>query len=125
MKDLKVKVSVIKGGEVIYRQMFDSIENAEIWARNVSVPEWGLSERPELNEMGEPTGVILPAEYTIEIIDLEQDPEYLLQKCYENRRREYPPMEDYLDAVVKGDATQMQEYVDKCLAVKTKWPKPV
>ena len=31
---------------------------------------WGLPERPELNEMGEPTGVTLPAEYTIEIEDI-------------------------------------------------------
>lgn len=31
---------------------------------------WGLSERPELDEMGQPTGVILPAEYTIEIEDI-------------------------------------------------------
>jgi hypothetical protein len=31
---------------------------------------WGLAERPELDEMGQPTGVILPAEYTIEIEDI-------------------------------------------------------
>lgn len=30
----------------------------------------GFPERPELNEMGEPTGAILPAEYTIEIEDI-------------------------------------------------------
>jgi hypothetical protein len=30
----------------------------------------GLPERPELDEMGQPTGVILPAEYTIEIEDI-------------------------------------------------------
>lgn len=30
----------------------------------------GLPERPELDEMGEPTGVILPAEYTVEIEDI-------------------------------------------------------
>lgn len=31
---------------------------------------WGKPERPELDEMGEPTGVILPAEYTVEIEDI-------------------------------------------------------
>ena len=30
----------------------------------------GLPERPELDEMGQPTGVILPAEYTVEIEDI-------------------------------------------------------
>jgi hypothetical protein len=40
------------------------------------------------------------------------------------RSLEYPPMTDYLDAVVKGDQAQMQAYIDACLAVKEKYPKP-
>lgn len=40
------------------------------------------------------------------------------------RQKEYPPVTDYLDAVVKGDQEQMQAYIDACLAVKTKYPKP-
>lgn len=40
------------------------------------------------------------------------------------RAAEYPPATDYLDAMVKGDTTQMQQYVDACLAVKAKYPKP-
>lgn len=40
------------------------------------------------------------------------------------RAAEYPPMEDYLDAVVKGDQEQLQRYIDACLAVKAKYPKP-
>jgi hypothetical protein len=31
---------------------------------------WGLPERLELDEAGQPTGVILPAEYTVEIEDI-------------------------------------------------------
>lgn len=42
----------------------------------------------------------------------------------EFRRNEYPPMADYLDAVVKDDQDAIQEYVDKCNAVKAKYPKP-
>ena len=42
----------------------------------------------------------------------------------ELRRAAYPPATDYLDAIVKGDAAQVQSYVDACLAVKTKYPKP-
>jgi hypothetical protein len=39
------------------------------------------------------------------------------------RAAEYPPMADYLDAVVKGDTTGVQQYVAACLAVKAKYPK--
>lgn len=40
------------------------------------------------------------------------------------RAKEYPPVTDYLDAVVKGDLAQQQAYIDACLAVKAKYPKP-
>ena len=39
------------------------------------------------------------------------------------RAAEYPPMADYLDAVVKGDQAQIDAYVAACLAVKAKYPK--
>lgn len=39
------------------------------------------------------------------------------------RKAEYPPIEDYLDAIVKGDETQKQKYINDCLAVKEKYPK--
>lgn len=41
----------------------------------------------------------------------------------ELRRVAYPPATDYLDGIVKGDAAQVQAYVDACLAVKAKYPK--
>lgn len=40
------------------------------------------------------------------------------------RAAEYPPMADYLDGIVKGDQAQVQAYIDACLAVKAKYPKP-
>lgn len=36
----------------------------------------------------------------------------------------YPPMADYIDGIVKGDQAQVQAYIDACLAVKAKYPKP-
>ncbi|WBF78178.1 hypothetical protein MEP402_gp58 [Methylophilales phage MEP402] len=39
------------------------------------------------------------------------------------RAKEYPPMADYLDGIVKGDDAQVQKYIDDCLAVKAKYPK--
>ena len=40
------------------------------------------------------------------------------------RAKEYPDYRDYLDAIVKGDDAQKQKYIDDCLAIKAKYPKP-
>lgn len=40
------------------------------------------------------------------------------------RAAEYPPMADYIDGIVKGDQAQVQTYINACLAVKAKYPKP-
>jgi hypothetical protein len=47
-----------------------------------------------------------------------------IESYVEPRKKEYPPVTDYLDAVVKGDLEQQQAYIDACLAVKAKYPKP-
>ena len=53
-----------------------------------------------------------------------------LQKEWEDteyqrlRAKEYPDFKEYLDGLVKGDAEQMQTYINACLAVKAKYPKP-
>ena len=41
----------------------------------------------------------------------------------EKRKPEYPPMQDYLDGIVKGDQSQIDKYIADCLAVKEKYPK--
>jgi hypothetical protein len=50
--------------------------------------------------------------------------EYLAKVLFA-RANEYPPITDYLDGVVKGNQAQIQSYIDACLAVKAKYPKPV
>lgn len=40
------------------------------------------------------------------------------------RKNEYPNFLEYLDGIVKGDASQIQAYIDKCNEVKQKYPKP-
>lgn len=48
------------------------------------------------------------------------------EKSYaELRAAEYPPITDYIDGIVKGDTAQVQAYIDACLAVKAKYPKPL
>lgn len=54
-------------------------------------------------------------------------PQAIAKATEEMRRKraaEYPPMADYLDGIVKGDQAQVQAYIDACLAVKAKYPKP-
>ena len=41
----------------------------------------------------------------------------------ELRAAAYPPMSDYLDGIVKGDAAQIEAYKAACLAVKAQYPK--
>jgi hypothetical protein len=40
------------------------------------------------------------------------------------RAKEYPDFKEYLDGIVKSDEAQVQAYIDACLAVKAKYPKP-
>lgn len=42
----------------------------------------------------------------------------------ELRAAAYPSANDYLDGIAKGDAAQVQAYIDACLAVKARYPKP-
>jgi hypothetical protein len=50
--------------------------------------------------------------------------EFAKTQYQRQRAAEYPPMADYLDGIVKGNQAQVQTYVDACLAVKAKYPKP-
>jgi hypothetical protein len=61
--------------------------------------------------------------------DIEEKRQELIQEHnalnYQRRRKlEYPPITDYLDGVVKGNQEQIDAYIEKCLEVKSKYPKP-
>jgi hypothetical protein len=47
-----------------------------------------------------------------------------LARVLQLRKKEYPPMSEYLDGIVKGDVAQVEKYIADCLAVKAKYPKP-
>ena len=51
-------------------------------------------------------------------------PAPIAQTYADLRRKAYPPIEDYIDGVVKGDNAQIQQYINDCLAVKARYPKP-
>lgn len=68
---------------------------------------------------------ITPEEASLEIKrEEEQEAEFLKTSYIRNRQAEYPPITDYIDAVVKGDKEQMDKYIAECMAVKVKYPKP-
>jgi hypothetical protein len=66
-----------------------------------------------------------PTEAELDAETVRVQAEYASQNYQRLRAVEYPPMADYLDAVVKGDQEAIQEYIDVCLAVKAKYPKGV
>ena len=41
------------------------------------------------------------------------------------RKDAYPPVENYLDGIVKGNQSQIDEHIAKCLEVKARYPKMV
>jgi hypothetical protein len=73
---------------------------------------------------GETTESIVPMTAE-EITKAQQLQAYVDAHAYiAKRAAEYPPMVDYLDGIVKGNTAQVQAYIDACLAVKEKYPKP-
>jgi hypothetical protein len=69
--------------------------------------------------------ITIPTQQEIDIEIARLKTEYDAKDYQRLRSLEYPPVTEYLDAVVKGDQEQMQAYIDACLAVKEKYPKGV
>jgi hypothetical protein len=94
---------------------------------------WGLSPADELNIDGttitnlnwndnNPDSPPTPDEIRTKAAELAV--QYERDQYKKIREREYPPMSDYLDGVVKGDQAQIDAYIAACVAVKAKYPKP-
>lgn len=65
------------------------------------------------------------AQWEADMAEAAADMAERIKKHYQyDRAKEYPPISDYIDGVVKGDQAQVQAYIDACLAVKAKYPKP-
>jgi hypothetical protein len=94
----------------------------------VYTPEDVVDTRIDTPPIGDPVNMVqLRATYTVEIVDLDTDPTWLLEQCHKNRKAAYPSLGEFADAFVKlqaGDVTQMNTYVVACNAVKTQYPKP-
>ena len=53
-----------------------------------------------------------------------QEAEFEQNDYYRKRLYSYPDLGDFVDAWVKGDEQALDEYKQKCLEVKAKYPKP-
>lgn len=111
----KFKVTGKDNSLTVYVSEEDLSEKIKDWGH-------GLPERPELDEMGMPTGVILAAEYTVEIEDITA--EHALKQAIANRRKEYPSAEDFLNAYFDGGQAALDALQVQRLAIKAKYPKP-
>lgn len=58
------------------------------------------------------------------LIDSKQQSEFDSNDYYRKRLYSYPELGEFLDAWVKKDEQSLEEYRQKCLAVKAKYPKP-
>lgn len=71
-----------------------------------------------------PTGMVEVTIAEIEAVNVAKAQDAFNALPYNIKRAaEYPPVTDYLDAIVKGDVVAQQAYIDACLAVKAKYPK--
>jgi hypothetical protein len=93
-------------------QALQSLRPGAQWVLRGDDLEWLDTEQPQPTE----------AEITAEVARLQAA--YEAKEYQRKRAAEYPPITDYIDGVVKGDQAQMQAYIDACLAVKAKYPKP-
>ena len=84
---------------------------------------WGIEETYEsLNWLDENQTKPTEAELIAEAARMNQEAIDTAYKAL--RAKEYPPITDYLDGVVKGDQAQIDAYIAACQAVKAKYPKP-
>lgn len=59
-----------------------------------------------------------------EIVSDKEADDLIASEMYKDARKaEYPDFFEYIDGIVKNDQAQIQSYIDKCLAVKAKYPK--
>jgi hypothetical protein len=94
---------------------------------NVSVLsiKYGIKSILEDNILKDLQGNLIDLPLDIEEKRQELIDEYNASLYQRLRRSEYPPIEEYIDGVVKGDQDQIDEYIQKCIAIKAKYPKPI
>ena len=58
------------------------------------------------------------------LVKTKQETEFDNNDYYRKRLYSYPELGEFVDAWVKNDQVALEEYRQKCLAIKAKYPKP-
>lgn len=58
------------------------------------------------------------------LVKTKQETEFDKHDYYRKRLYSYPELGEFVDAWVKNDQVALEEYRQKCLAIKAKYPKP-
>jgi hypothetical protein len=138
MKKILVKVKVI---DIPYSPSVEAIPATETEPEVPAIPEQlevshyeiiDQTQGPEEELQVWLQGNLSAGKYSpgaiAEYYDLEQDYDYLLSKCHNNRLAEYPSLGDQADASYKarqGDNSQLLAIDTLINAVKEKYPKPI
>lgn len=123
-KELREVISLRKGDEII--DFF-----LESYLQGLEFEKWKVDKDLEATEeiaigQGEDGNDIVETKLVnvYESIDVsELAKQWKLDNYQILREPLYPKQSEYLDAMVKGDELAIQLYKDKCLAVKSKYPK--
>ena len=98
---------------------------------NICIDRLGLNANTyKLNQSNPPHSITewtgddtQPTQTELETAWTEYQAEQASTQYARDRVLEYPPAEDYLDGIVKGDQAQVDKYIADCQAVKDKYPK--
>jgi hypothetical protein len=118
-----MKKVIVKNNQGIETHGVEMIDPTEWVQHCIDNDFWGKKEIVEVDENGNLTGVIVPAEYTVEIIDFTH--EHAMQECIQNRIKEYPTPLDFMNSFFDGGEVALQQLQELRLAIKAKYPKPV
>lgn len=114
----------IKKQEVITdRVVFETLEelNSYVLDRAEKAP-FGLPERPEFDELGEPTGNTLPCEF--EVVITEIIPTYAELRKIQYAKRVDPLLSEALTDKEAGDSAAMTALLAVKAAIKLEIPRP-
>lgn len=98
------------------------VDGSRTWDAPMVTDAW-IQEQVDANTFGS------PQDYTMEVIDLDVDYNFLLEQCQRERAQEYPSLtscvEAIMEALTEGRSDKLNELAASRLAVKSKYPKPV
>ena len=100
------------------------IKSVEILNRLVGEGNWITIAGLDYDTIVLQDGIRMPSREDFDRVKAEVEQLAQDQSYKDLRAKEYPDIKDYIDGVVKGDQAQIQAYIDACLAVKAKYPKP-